>query len=309
MATQTDGLKSTQTRDILGYMYMQLAQEPMGWVNDLGMYIPTDQETEKHRWLGMAPVMRLWEGGRQTHKPNAYGIDVTNELYEGTIDIPIQDIQRDKTGKIMRYVSDLVTRANNHWLKLSSELIDASESTVCYDGQFWVDTDHGESGTSQSNDISATAATGTTPTVTEMVDAILDNVKTMYGFKDDQGEPINQDASNFLVMVPLTYWAVAQKAVKQELIASGETNVLGKSDFSLSVVMNPRLTWTTKMMVFARDTGTKSMILQEEETLKLSYKAEGSDYAHDTNHYQFGVKTGRKVAPGFWQSCCMTTFT
>jgi phage major head subunit gpT-like protein len=309
MATQTDGLKSTQTRDILGYMYMQLAQEPMGWVNSLGMYIPTDQETEKHRWLGMAPVMRLWEGGRQAHKPNAYGIDVTNELYEGTIDIPVQDIQRDKTGKVMNYIDDLVRRANNHWNKLASDLIDAAESTVCYDGQFWVDTDHAESGSNQSNDISFAAATGTTPTVTEMVDAILDNIKTMYSFVDDQGEPINQDASNFLVMVPLTYWAVAQKAVKQELIASGETNVLGKSDFSLSVVMNPRLSWTTKMMCFATDTGTKSMILQDEESLAVSAKAEGSEYAHDTNHYQYGVKAGRAVAPGFWQSCCMTTFT
>lgn len=309
MATQENGLQSTQTRDILGYMYQRLSSEPSGWVNQLGMYIPSDQETEKHRWLGMAPVMRLWEGGRQAKKPNAYGIDVTNELYEGTVDIPVKYIQRDKTGQVQRYIDDLIRRANNHWGKLASDVINASESTVCYDGQFWVDTDHNESGSNQSNDITFAAATGTTPTVTEMVDAILENIKQIYSFVDDQGEPINQDASQFLVMVPLTYWKEAQKAVNQELIGSGETNVLGKSNFSLSVVMNPRLTWTTKMMIFATDTGTKSMILQDEEGLTLSSKAEGSEYAHDTNHYQYGVKAGRAVAPGFWQSCCMTTFT
>lgn len=307
MATQATGLQSTQTRDILGYMYQRVTQDPMNWAGQVGMYIPSDQAVEKHRWLGMAPMMREWVGGRQTHKPNAYGINVENKKFEATMDIAVDDIRRDKTKIVEVRINDMIAKANNHWAKLLSDLLNVAESTLCYDGKNWVATDHNESGSNQSNSISFAAATGTSPTVTEMVDAILESVKQIYSFKDDKGDPTNQDSNNFLIMVPLTYWTVAQKAVKQELIGSGETNVLGT--FNLSVVHNPRLTWTTKMMTFATDAPIKSAILQDEDMVRASAKAEGSEYAHDTDHYQYGVKAVRNVAPGFWQSCCMTTFT
>lgn len=306
----TEGLQSLGSRAILSYMYPRLNEMPANWVGNVGMYVPSDQASETHKWLGMAPAMREWIGGRHVEKPRDYGITIENKKFEGTIGVTLDEIRRDKTGLVQVRIDDLVRRANNHWAKLLSELIDAAESTVCYDGQFLVDTDHVDynSGT-QDNDITFAAATGTTPTVTEMVDALLASFSQMYGFKDDQGEPINEDVSNFLVMVPTTYWSVAHKAVNQELIGSGETNSLNKGDVSISVVMNPRLTWTTKMMTFATDSPVKPFILQDEVPVTVSSKAEGSDYEHDYDAHEYGVKAVRNVGPGMWQSCCMTTFT
>jgi phage major head subunit gpT-like protein len=304
----TEGLQSTHSRDVLGFMYPRLVEAPAGWVNQVGMYIPSDQASETHKWLGMAPVMREWVGGRQSSKPRDFGITIENKKFEATMRLSLDEIRRDKIAQVQVRINDLVRRANNHWAKLASELIDAAETTVCYDGQFLVDTDHseGDSGT-QDNDLTFAAATGTTPTVSEMVDAILASISAMKGFKDDQGEPINQDVSSFLIMVPTTYWSVAHKAVVQELIASGETNAL--SGVNLNVVMNPRLTWTTKMMTFATDSSVKPIILQDEVPVTLSAMAEGSDYEHKYDAHEYGVKAVRNVGPGMWQSCCMTTFT
>lgn len=304
----TEGLQSTHSRDVLGYMYPRLTQLPANWVSQVGMYIPSDQASETHKWLGMAPVMREWIGGRQKSKPKDYGITIVNKKFEATMGVSVDEIRRDKIAQLQLRIDDLVRRANGHWTKITSELIDAAESTVCYDGQFLVDTDHvdGDSGT-LSNDVTFAAATGTTPTVSEMVDAILASIQQMYTFKDDQGEPINQDVSNFLVMVPTTYWSVAHKAVVQELIASGETNAL--NGINLNVVLNPRLTWTTKMMTFAVDSPVKPIILQDEVPVTISNMAEGSEHEHKFDEHEYGVKAVRNVGPGMWQSCCMTTFT
>ncbi len=303
----TEGLQSLGSRAILSYMYPRLNDSPAGWAGQVGMLINSDQASETHKWLGMAPAMREWKGGREINKPTDFGVTIENKKFEATMGVSLDEIRRDKTGQVQIRIDDLVRRANQHWGKLTSEKIEEIETLVCYDGQFLVDTDHseGSSGT-QSNDISFAAATGTTPTVTEMVDSILDSIKTMYSFKDDQGEPINEDANNFLIMVPSTYWSVAQKAVNQELIGSGETNVLGS--MSLSVVMNPRLTWTTKYMTFATDTAVKPFILQSETGVEISAQAEGSSKEHDFDMHEYGVKANRNVGPGMWQSCVMTTF-
>lgn len=304
----TEGLQSTHSRDVLGFMYPRLETTPAGWVNDIGMYIPSDQSSETHKWLGMAPVMREWVGGRQKSKPSDYGITIVNKKFEATMGLSVDEIRRDKIAQVQVRINDLVQRANGHWPKILSELIDVAESTVCYDGQFLVDTDHvdGDSGT-QDNDLSFAAATGTTPTTTEMVDAILASVQQMMSFKDDKGEPINQNVSNFMIMVPTTYWSVAHKAVVQELVGNGETN--GLRGVNLEVVMNPRLTWTTKFMTFAKDSTVKPFILQDEVPVTISSKAEGSEHEHDCDEHEYGVKAVRNVGPGMWQSCCMTTFT
>ena len=306
----TEGLKSLGSRAILSYLYPRLEVTPSGWVNQLGLYVPSDQATETHKWVGMAPAMREWVGGRHVEKPRDYGITIENKKFEGTIGVTLDEIRRDQTMLVEQRIRELYTEANNHWPQLLSELINNIETTVCYDGQFLVDTDHADykSGT-QSNDISFAAATGTTPTVTEMVDAILQSIQTMYGFKSDQGRPINRSVRDFMIMVPTTYWSVAMKAVNQELIGSGETNVINKGGVSISVVMNPELTWTTKMMTFATDSPSKPFILQDEVPLSVSAKAEGSDFEHDFDAHEYGVKAVRNVGPGMWQSCVMTTFT
>jgi len=255
-AKTNEGLESTQSRDILSYMAPKIEETPKGWVTELGLYYPTDQKTEKHKWLGTAPELREWKGGREAHKPRDYGFELSNVLYEATIDLSLDDINRDKTGQIQPFIDGMVERYNNQWNKLATDLLNAAESTVCYDGEFWVDTDHPIPGTgsTKSNDITFAAETGTAPVVSEMVDAILANIETMFGFTDDQGAPINEDVNSFYVMIPTSLWSTTAKALGAELIGSGDSNIIksGLEGFSITAIQNQRLTWSDKFMVFAR---------------------------------------------------------
>ena len=211
-------------------------------------------------------------------------------------------------------IGELADRANSHWASLLSTLIINAESTVCYDGQFFFDTVHseGDSGT-QDNDIQVTiaalptdvhGAAATAPSVGEMQQSILNGITQIAGFKDDQGEPLNELARQFVVMVPMSLFIVASKSIAVPRGTDlAEQNV--PSDFSVSVVPNTRLTWTDQFAVFRSDGRVKPFIRQEEDGINLKAKAEGSEFEFDNDAHQYGIDSWREVAYGYWQHACL----
>lgn len=308
------------TKDIIGRFYMALeASANQSWANRVGMYFPSTQETENYKWLGMSPAMRQWIGGRQAKSLSVNGVSLTNVPYEATLEFNKRDLRRDKTGQIQVRIDDLARRANSHWASLLSALIIAGEDTVCYDGEYFFDTDHSEgSSGSQSNDLSSSnyselnVTTPTNPTASELADVILKMIQHIYSLKDDQGEPINENALQFLLMVPIPFWGAALKAVTSQNLNTGsgvvENSLTGKA-FKIDVVPNPRLTWTTKLALCAVDGSTKPFILQEEEGIQISAIGEGSELEFNTGIHRYGIDASRTVGYGFWQNAVLATLS
>lgn len=308
------------TKDIIGRMYMALeASANLSWANRVGMYFASTQETENYKWLGMSPAMREWIGGRNAKSLSVNGVSLTNVPYEATLEFNKRDLRRDKTGQIQVRIDDLARRANSHWASLLSTLIIAGESTVCYDGQYFFDTDHseGSSGT-QSNDLSSSTyselnvTTPTNPTAAELADVILKMIQHIYSLKDDQGEPINETAKQFLLMVPVAFWGAALKATTSQNLNTGsgvvENSLTGKA-FGIEVVANPRLTWTTELALFAVDGSTKPFILQEEQGINVAAIAEGSELEFNSGIHRYGIDASRTVGYGFWQNAVLATLS
>jgi len=306
------------SRAILGLLHMRLEQGAIGWIDRLAMAISSDQASETHKWLGMSPAMREHVGGRLVHGLREQGITITNSNFEATIAVMLDEIRRDKTGQVVQRINGLAARANSHGAGLLSTLILNGESTVCYDGQFFFDTDHseGDSGTQDNDiqvDVSAQAVptdeqgSTTAPSAKTMREAVLQGIQQILGFVDDQGEPINEGASEFMVMVPTPFWSSAVAAVVTPTLAGGETNVLaGLPGMSLSVVPNPRLTWTDTFAVFRADgsDGGAPFIKQEEVPLTTPYQAEGSPEEYHNGRHLYSVDWTGQVGYGFWQHAC-----
>ncbi|MCC2673055.1 MAG: hypothetical protein K0R58_2 [Ramlibacter sp.] len=312
------GASSLSSRAIIGSFFARLAQnEGASWIPLLSNLFQSDQESETYKWLGMAPAMREWIGGRQAKGFRENGITIVNKKFEATLEVLMDEIRRDKTGQVMVRVQEMADRANAHWAKLLSALIVAAEAGVCYDGQFFFDTDHaeGDSGT-QSNDLTADIATTTAPTAGEMESAIMRNIEAILGFKDDQGEPMNEDAKSFLVMVPVPFMGATAAALGSQIIVDASTSrsntilTMGSlGGFQVQMAVNSRLSWTTKFAVFNTDRPTKALIRQEEEGLKVSAIAEGSELEFKEDKHQYGIKAMRNVGYGYWQRAALTTFT
>lgn len=312
-------LSVLSSRAIIGEYFRLLEQGAGGWANDLSNYFKSDQAGEDYKWLGMSPAMREWVGGRMAKglRDNAYTIK--NKAFESTLEISIDDLRRDKTGQIMVRIGEQVDRVNAHWARLLSALIIAAESATCYDGQSYFDTDHSEgaSGT-QSNDLSvdisalplpATAhGSATAPAPEELMHCILEGAQAILGFKDDQGEPMNENARQFLVMVPTTFWKSAIAAVGAPNLAQGATNILTTADgFSFRVQVNPRLTWTDKLSLFRTDGNIKPFIRQEEVPVEVSAIAEGSELEFEHRVHRYGLYASGNVGYGYWQQACLVT--
>lgn len=299
------------TRGVRGMILARLDTGPTSWINDIAMRMPSDQASESYAWLGSAPALREFIGGRQPAELSELSFTISNKDYEGSLRIQSKDMRRDKLGMITIRVNQLADRANDHPAKLLSALMLAGAATLCYDGQYFFDTDHseGKSGT-QSNSISSAAVAPTAPTVAEFSKAVMAGIQQMYTLKDDQGEPMNQSASEFQVQVPVTFMAVALEAITALLGEGGKSATLPalKGQFSVTVVPNPRLTWTNKFAIFRTDEAPKPFILQEEDIPDVIALGEGTEYEQLNKEQLFGIDWTGNVGFGYWQFGCLVTF-
>ena len=309
------------SRAIRGMYFARMEQPSIGWYDMAANKFDSDQSSETYKFLGFSPAMREWIGGRNAKGFRDNGLTIENKLFESTIEIAVRDARRDKTGQIRARVDEHVMRAETHWGSLLSTLILNGASTVCYDGQYFFDTDHteGENTTSQSNsitvDISAVPGAGSDNTVSnpnaaQAQQAVMQAITAIVNFKDDRNEPMNEGASQFLVMTPPNLYVpilgalspVATMAMQQNL------NPNAMSRFRVDVESNARLSsWTDKFVVFRTDSPLKALIRQEEYPVQLKEKAEGSEFEFDNNAWQFGLDASRNVGYGYWQRACLVT--
>jgi phage major head subunit gpT-like protein len=310
--------KGLSSRAIVGEYYATLeAAAGMEWINAISNLFSSNQESETYKWLGQTPAMQEWIGGRQAKGFRENGITISNLHFEATLEVMVEEMRRDKTGQVMIRIAELADRTNSHWASLLSTLVLNAESTVCYDGQFFFDTDHseGDSGT-QSNDIAVDISTlpvgthgsVTVPSVGEMQLVILQAIQQIYGFLDDQGEPLNETARNFMVMVPTSLWHVTSAAAVNSFIDQGDVNTLANMQgINVGVVANPRLTWTDKVSVWRTDGRVRPLIRQQETEVDLKVIAEGSELEFTSALHQYGVDAWRNVGYGLWQGACLAT--
>jgi phage major head subunit gpT-like protein len=289
------------------------------WVPQVcGPVIASDQEIETYTGVGAIAGMRERVGGRLLKKPAAYSMTLRNIPYEDSLYVNVEEIERDKTGQVQMRIRELGERARTHWAKLASDLLIAGETTVCYDGQYFFDTDHvsASSGT-QSNHIESNITTTTAPTAGEMEGAILKSIGQIFAFKDDAGEPANESARRFMVMVPVPFMAAAASAIGSQIIVDaastgGRTNniiTLGNvGGFTVDLRVNPRLSWTTKFATFRTDAASTPLVRQEEMALKISSQAEESPAEFERYRHEYGVDTSRAAGFYNWNRAVLTTF-
>ena len=312
-------------RAVIGEIRLALETGLAGsWMPQVSTLVTSAQKLENYRWLGMAPAVREWIAGRQPQGLRADAYSLENLKFETSLDLEVDDLNRDDTGQIRQRIGEMADRVNEHWEVLGSSLLALGESALCYDGLPFFSASHvsGKSGT-QINLLAAAqvpqlnVAVATAPTPAEMANAILGCIAYQYGYKDDQGQPLNGQARQFMVQVPVPLFVPALAAVTSQVLTTAggaaSDNLLMKAmaakNFIVDVRVNPLLNWTVNFVVLRTDARAKPLIRQEEYGPKLSAKAEGSDYEHDTDRHQYGLKFSRNVGYAFWQYAMKATLS
>ncbi len=291
------------------------------YLNELAMRVDSNKAFEQYGWLGTAPAMREWKGGRQLQQPNAFEWALYNKKFESSIRLSIDDIERDQTSQFDIYAASLGQRAAENPILLLSDLLIASETSVCFDGQYFFDTDHVEGNSGINNNDISIPLSGlpvilhgggpTTPSDEEMEKAILRAVRQMYTFKDDQGQPVNQTARQFALVAPISLMDVVLAATQNKVMTSGRQNTLTTAtSFKITPYFDPRLTWTTKFALFRTDHAVKPFIHQVEYENRLSSITDpNSDHVFKHDEYLFGAKRSEAVGYGDYKKAVLATLT
>jgi phage major head subunit gpT-like protein len=306
-------------KEVVGLFFQAMSETAdRSWVSSLATTFTSSSASEKYAGVGNPPALREWIGERKVKNLREHTVTVVNNDYEATLQMFLKDLRRDKTGQLEMKVRALAERAAEHDEKILSALIIAGEASNAYSGHPFFDTDHtvGDSGALDNDkaiDISAlptgdtTGSHGSTtsPSVGEAALVIQAGIQALFAMKDDEGEPVNQNMQEVMVMVPTSLMAPFEAALTTQTMAQGMSNPLWGSSIRKRLVVNPRLTWTENVAVFRTDGAIKPFIVQIEEPPVMEVVGAGSEYEFLNNGRLYGVKKSGNVAYWDFTKACL----
>ena len=110
--------------------------------NKVATLVPSTNKVENYGWLGQFPKLREWIGDRQVKSIAASGYQIANKKYEASIGVPRDDIDDDSYGVLTPLFASMGQAAAVHPDELIFPLLAAGFATVCFDGQYFFDSDH-----------------------------------------------------------------------------------------------------------------------------------------------------------------------
>lgn len=315
------GTAQLSEKGILGLFYQAWeGAHNLSWVDLVSMMNDdSNEKTEEYKFLGESPNLEEELDGLKIKELLAHGFEITNKKFSTGLRIPTVDLRRDKSGQILQRLSEMSGKSVTHWARLLTVLMQNGHLADCYDGKKFYAADHeeGESGI-HSNILTKTeypelqVENPERPTQVEFVDAVLAVIEHIFTFTDDQGEPINEDATSFIVMVPVRMWGKAASGVASEHLSTTVTNPLTKLKLEVQVVPNARLRTTPNDFHVFRTDGSgsaKPFIRQEEDTVKPSVLGAGSDHEFYHDEWLFKLATMRNVGYGNWKQAIKATLS
>ncbi|MCR6497083.1 Mu-like prophage major head subunit gpT family protein [Thermomonas sp. S9] len=118
-----------------------LAATPTDW-EKIATRVPSSNTSNTYGWLNQFPKLREWVGDRVAKDMASSAYQVQNKLYEGTVAVKRTDIEDDNVGVYTPLFAEMGRAAKAHADELVFALLAAGETTLCFDGQNFFDTDH-----------------------------------------------------------------------------------------------------------------------------------------------------------------------
>lgn len=113
--------------------------------------VPSTTSQEDYAWLGDMPAIREWVGDRVVRGLAESGYTIRNKSYELTIGVKREKIEDDQYGIYTPIMQEMGQSVRQFPDKLVFGLLKDGFSTLCYDGQYFFDTDHPVGGGTVSN--------------------------------------------------------------------------------------------------------------------------------------------------------------
>lgn len=104
--------------------------------------VPSSTGKEEYGWLGKMPNVREWLGDRVIQNIKTHDYSIKNKDWELTIGVDRNDIEDDNIGLYGPLFTEMGMSTGAKGCQMVFDCLKAGFATVCYDGQYFFDTDH-----------------------------------------------------------------------------------------------------------------------------------------------------------------------
>jgi len=258
------------------------------------MLVPSGSSQNNYNWLSRFPKMRRWIGEKFIKAFEAFKYVIVNDDWEATVSVKRNDIEDDSLGIYAPMAQEAGYSAKQLPDEIDAELKNNAFAGICYDGQYFYDTDHPVAGVSVSN--KGTAALSAASLAAAAASYGAARVAVM-GFKDEEGRP--------LALVPDTLEVPAALEATAKLLCEGDKladDTPNPYKGTAKVLVNPRLTSSTAWMLHVCSRPVKPFIYQERKKPVFVQQTDmASEDVFMKGEYKFGAEARAAGGYAFWQ--------
>lgn len=264
--------------------------------------VPSEHDTEKYAWLGSVPKMREFKDERVPAGLLEHDYSIKNKTWEASVAVDRAALEDDQYGQIKLRVQGLAEEAKRHQDELVFGLLKDGFATLCYDGQYFFDTDHaeGDSGTQSNKGTSALSASSLQAAIT-----------AMSKFKDDKGKSMGIVPDTLVVPPDLKWTALELVGSPIVVVKVGEgtagTGATAATPYRnvmeglLDVVVSPYLTDANDWFLLCTRRAVKPVIFQSRVPVEFAALEANSENGFMRDQYVYGVRARYNVGYGLWQ--------
>ncbi len=258
------------------------------------MLVPSGSSQNNYNWLSRFPKMRRWVGEKFIKQFEAFKYAIINEDWEATVAVDRNDIEDDTLGIYAPMAQEAGYSAKQLPDEIDAELKNGAFAALCYDGQYFYDTDHPVSGSSVSNKstvaLSAASAAAAAASYGAARIAIM-------SFKDEEGRPLSLVGDT--LEVPPALETVAKNLLEMDKLADDTPHPYKGT---AKVLVNPRLTSSTAWFLHVTSRPVKPFIYQQRKAPVFVQQTDmQADDVFMRKEYKFGAEARAAGGYAFWQ--------
>jgi len=258
------------------------------------MKVPSGSSQNDYTWLSRFPKMIKWLGSKTIKTLAAFKYTVVNDDYEATVEVDRNDIEDDSIGIYAPMAKEAGFSSKQLPDEIDAELKNNAFTNLCYDGQYFYDTDHVVAGASVSNKGTAALSVATTALAAASYGA---GRIAIMSFKDDEGRPLGLIPDVLEVGPALE--ATAKLLCEGDKLADESPNPWKGT---AKVVVNPRITSTTQWMLHVTNRPLKPYIYQERKApVFVQQVSPETEDVFMRKKFKFGAEARAAGGYGLWQ--------
>jgi phage major head subunit gpT-like protein len=234
---------------------------PSTW-EKIAMKVPSSSGQNDYSWLSNFPKMKRWVGAKVVKALEAFKYTVVNEDWEATIEVDRNHIEDDQLGIYEPQAKMAGHSAAQLPDEIVYETVNKAFTTLCYDGQYFFDTDHPVGQASVSNKSTAPLSNAGLALANAGYGA---GRTAMRQFKDEDGRSLNI-VPNVLLVGPALE-TIGKALLTNPKLADGNPNPY---QGTAELVVDNRITSDTAWYLLDTSKPIKPFVYQERKAPLVS---------------------------------------